>query len=114
MKGPLPPVERMRLFAVPMALDSPVRRREDEEAEVPLSGVRAEFRTALRAEIEAAKRAVAASATALEAGRRMGRLADAVLYVFSAPSAISVASDSPGELIIEGFPPLEAVVVSVE
>jgi AAA domain len=114
MKGPLPPVERMRLFPVPMALDSPVRRREDEEAEVPLSGVRAEFRTALRAEIEAAKRAVAASATALEAGRRMGRHADAVLYVFSAPSAISVASDSPGELIIEGFPPLEAVVVSVE
>jgi AAA domain len=97
-----------------MALDSPVRHREDNEAEVTLSGVGAEFRTALRAEIEAAKRAVAASAIALEAGRRMRRLADAWQYVFSAPSAISVASDSPGELIIEGFPPVQAVVVSVE
>jgi hypothetical protein len=97
-----------------MALDSPVRRREDKEAEIPLSGVRAEFRTALRAEIEAANRAVATPVTPLEAGRKMGRLADVFQYVFSATSAISVPSDSPGELIIEGLSPLEAVVISVE
>jgi AAA domain len=97
-----------------MALDSPVQRHEDKEAEVPLSGVRAEFRTALRAEIEAAKRAVAPSVIPLEAGRRMGRLAGVVQYVFSTAAAISVPSDSPGELVVEGLPPVDAVVVSVE
>ena len=97
-----------------MALDSPVRRLEDDDAKIPLSGVRAEFRTALRAEIEAAEQRSARSTTVLEAGRRLGRIADAVQYVFAAPSAISVPSDSPGELLIEGLPPLKAVVVCVE
>jgi hypothetical protein len=36
-----------------IAGDSLVHRDEDRQAEIPLSGVRAEFRTALRAEIEA-------------------------------------------------------------
>jgi hypothetical protein len=97
-----------------MASDSPVRRCEDGEAEIPLSGVPAEFRTALRAEIEAAKRVVVPSAIPLEAGRRMGRLAGVVQYVFSATAAISVPSDSPGELVVEGLTPMKAVVVSVE
>jgi hypothetical protein len=98
-----------------MASDSPVRHCEkDADAEIPLSGVRAEFRAALRAEIEAAKGAVATSVIPLETGRKMGRLADAFQYVFSATSAISVPSDSPGELMIEELPPLRAVVVSVE
>ena len=97
-----------------MDLDLPVGRHEDHDAEVPPSGVRAEFRAALRAEIEAVQRGVAMSATALEAGRRIGRVADAVQYVFSATSAISVPSDAPAELIIEGLSPLPAVVISVE
>lgn len=97
-----------------MALDSSARRLEDDDASVPLSGVRAEFRTALRAEIEAAEQGSARSTTVLEAGRRLGRIADAVQYAFAAPSAISVPSDSPVELLIEGLPPLKAEVVSVE
>jgi hypothetical protein len=98
-----------------MASDSPVRHCEkDADAEIPLSGVRAEFRAALRAEIEAAKGAVATSVIPLEAGRKVGRLADAFQYVFSATSAIGVPSDSPGELMIDELPPLGAVVVSVE
>ena len=97
-----------------MGVDLPLRRDEDKNAEIALSGVRAEFRAALGAEIEAVQRGVAVSATALEAGRRIGRVADAVQYVFSATSVISVPSDAPGELIIEGRSPLPAVVISVE
>jgi hypothetical protein len=97
-----------------MALDWPLRRSEDDDAVIPRSDVRAEFRAALRAEIEAAERAIAASAIDLHAGRRVGRLADAVQYLFSAALAVSVPSDTPGELIVEGRPPLGAVVVSVE
>jgi hypothetical protein len=49
-----------------MALDWPLPPREDEEAVIPLSGVPAEFRTALLGEIEAAERAAPRSAIALE------------------------------------------------
>jgi AAA domain len=97
-----------------MALDSPARRREGKEAEISLPGVRAEFRTALRAELEAAKRAAATSAITLVDGRKIGRFADAFQYVFGAKSAIGAASDSPGELSIGGLPPVEAVVIAVE
>ena len=97
-----------------MALDWPISRYEDDEAVVGLSGVRAEFRTALQAEIEAGERAIATTAVALQAGRRIGRLAGAVQYVFDATLAIIVPGDTPGELIVEGVPPLPAAVVSVE
>jgi hypothetical protein len=99
-----------------MALQSPVPGSEDQQAETPLSGVRAEFRTALRAEIEAAKRAAATSAIPLVGGRKIGRLADTFQYVFgaSAKSVINVPAGHPGELVIGGPAPVEAVVVSVE
>jgi hypothetical protein len=96
-----------------MALDSPVRR-EEKEAEIPLSGVSAEFCTALRAEIEAARGAAATAAIPLVDGRRMGRLAHAFQYVFGAEAAMNASSDSPGELSIGGLPPVGAVVVAVE
>jgi hypothetical protein len=83
-----------------MALDSSGRRREDKETEVPLSGVRAEFRTALRAEIEASEGAAATSAIPLVDGRKIGRLADAFQYVFGAEAAIAAPGDCPGELSI--------------
>lgn len=97
-----------------MALDSPARRREDKEAQVPLSGVRAEFRTALRAEIEAAERAAAAAAIPLVDGRKIGRFADAFQYAFGAEAAINAAGDCAGELSVAGLPPVEAVVIAVE
>src|SRR5947208_1500491 len=91
------------------------RRSNDEpDVEVVLTGVRAEFRAALREEIEAAKRAAASSAIPLVDGGKIGRLADAFQYVFSATSALNVPSDSPGELQIEGRKPVEALVISVE
>jgi hypothetical protein len=97
-----------------MARDSPVRRREDKEAEVPLSGVRGEFRAALRAEIEAAERAAATAAIQLSDGRKIGRLADAFQYAFRAEAAINAPGDCAAELSIGGRPPVEAVVIAVE
>jgi hypothetical protein len=97
-----------------MALDSPVRRREGEEAEVPLSGMRGEFRAALRAEIEAAERTAATAAIRLLDGRKIGRLADAFQYAFAAEAAINAAGDCAAELSIGGRPPVEAVVIAVE
>jgi hypothetical protein len=97
-----------------MALDSSGRRHEDKETEIPLSGVRAEFRTALRAEIEASEGAAATSAIPLADGRKIGRLADAFQYVFGAEPAITAPGDCPGELSIGGRPPVEAVVIAVE
>ena len=97
-----------------MDADLPPRHHEYKDGESLLAGVRAELRAALLAEIEAVQRGAVISTTALEAGRRTGRVADAVQYVFSATSAISVASDTLGELIIEGRSPLPAVVISVE
>jgi hypothetical protein len=96
-----------------MALDSPLRR-EDKEAEIPLSGVRAEFRTALRAEIDAATRAAATAAIPLADGRKIGRLADAFQYAFGAEAAINAPGDCAGELSIAGLPPVEAVVIAVD
>jgi hypothetical protein len=105
---------RATLSVSAMALESHVRRREDKEAEVPLSGVRAEFRTALCAEMEAARRAAATPPIPLVNGRKIGGLADAFQYVFGAEAAITAPGDSPGVLRIGGLPPLDAVVIAVE
>jgi hypothetical protein len=94
-----------------MAPDSPIRRREGEEAEVPLSGMREEFRAALRAEIEAAERTAATAAIPLADGRKIGRLADAFQNAFGAEAAINAAGDCAAELSIGGRPPVEAVVL---
>jgi AAA domain len=96
-----------------MTLDSP-GRREDKEAEIPLSGVRAEFRAALRAEIAAAEGAAATAAIPLGDGRKIGGLADAFQYVFGAEAATDAPSDYAGELSVAGLPPAEAVVIAVE
>lgn len=90
------------------------RRPSELPEQVPLSGVRAEFRAALSEEIEAAKRAAASSTIALVDGRKIARLADAFQYVFSAISSLNVPSDAPGELLVSGREPLEVIVISVE
>jgi hypothetical protein len=89
-------------------------RQSDEEPPVPLTGVRAEFRTALEAEIEAAKRTAANSAIPVVSGRRLDARAQSYQYLFSAVSILNVPSDSPAELLIEGRDPIDAIVVSVE
>jgi DNA-binding CsgD family transcriptional regulator len=86
----------------------------DREAQVPLNGVRAEFRTALEAEIDAATRTAASGAIQLVNGRRLEGRASSFQYVFSAVSILNVPSDSPAELLVEGRDALEAIVISVE
>jgi hypothetical protein len=81
-------------------------------AAAPL-GVRAEFRMALGAEIAARERRGVTSTIVLEEGRKLGRIADAFEYTFTASSSIHVASDCPGELLIVGRGPLRADVLTV-
>src|SRR3954469_21802581 len=75
-------------------------------AEIPLSGELAEFRTALREEIEAARRAASSSAVPLVNGRRIGQGAFGHQYLFIAESALNVPDGAPGDLIVPDQPPL--------
>src|SRR4051812_32284606 len=83
-------------------------------AEIPLSGELAEFRTALREEIEAARRAASSSAVPLVNGRRIGQGAFGHQYLFIAESALNVPDGAPGDLIVPDQLPLEAIVISVD
>ena len=91
-----------------------VERPADEE--VALTGVLAEFRTALREEIEAARRSAAASGIHLLDGRRLGEAAGSIQYVFRVESALNLPDDSPGDLHVPGRPgrPLETTIVAVD
>lgn len=82
--------------------------------EVPLSGVLAEFRTALREEIEAARRAASSAAVALVNGRRVGERALGHQYLFLAESTLNLPDGAPGDLIVPDRPPLEATVISID
>jgi hypothetical protein len=84
--------------------------------EVPLSGVLEEFRTALREEIEAARRSAAATGVQLLDGRRLGQSARSVQYTFRVESALNLPDDSPGDLHVPGRPgrPLETTIVAID
>jgi DivIVA domain-containing protein len=75
----LPRMAHMQRCWSAMALDSPLRR-EDKVAEITLSGVRAELRTALRARVEAAKWAAATPAVPFVGAPKLGRIADSFWY----------------------------------
>jgi len=82
---------------------------------VPLTGMLAEFRTALEQEIEAAKRNLANSAVSLLNGKRVAQIAGSHQYVFSVESPLNVPADTPGDLIVPGREePIPATVVTVE
>lgn len=84
------------------------------EQEVPLFGVLAEFRTALREEIEAARKAASSSAVPLVNGRRIGESALGHQYLFIAESALNLPDGAPGDLVIPDRAPLEATVISID
>ena len=86
------------------------------EQEVALSGVLDEFRTALREEIDAARRSAAASGIHLLDGRRLGQAAGSTQYAFRVESALNLPDDSPGDLHVPGRTgrPLETTVVAVD
>jgi AAA domain len=91
-----------------------VDQRPDQE--VALSGVLEEFRTALREEIDAARRSAASSGVRLLDGRRVGRAGGSTQYTFRVESALNLPDDSPGDLHVPGHAgrPLETTVVAVD
>jgi hypothetical protein len=86
------------------------------DQEIVLSVVLEEFRTALREEIEAARRSAASSGVRLLDGRRVGGAGGSTQYAFRVESALNLPDDSPGDLHVPGRPgrPLETTVVAID
>jgi hypothetical protein len=82
--------------------------------EVPLIGMLAEFRIALRAEIEAARRNAASTAVPLMSGRLIARVGGSFQYAFKVESLLELPADSPADLVVPGRERLEATLVSFE
>lgn len=82
--------------------------------EIILSGMLAEFRTALLQEIDAAKRSASSSAVPLINGKRIAQIGGSYQYVFDIESALNLPGDVPGDLLVPGHSPLEVVVISIE
>jgi hypothetical protein len=82
--------------------------------EVPLTGSRSEFRTALREEIDAARRNASSSAIPLENGRRIAQVGSSFQYLFDIQNVISLPGDVPGDLVVPGGGQFEVTVVSIE
>jgi DNA-binding CsgD family transcriptional regulator len=93
-----------------------VARNQRNEAadEVTLHGELAEFRIALREEIEAARRATSSSAVSLVNGRRIGRVGFGHQYLFTIESALNLPDGAPGDLLIAERQPAEATVISID
>jgi len=67
---------------------------------------------ALEQEIEAAKRQASGSAVPLTNGKRIAQIAGGFQYAFDIENLLNLPGDSPGDLHVEGHPPLEVSVVS--
>ena len=85
-----------------------------DEQEVPLEGRLAEFRSALREEIEAARRSESSSAIALINGRRIAQIGGSYQYAFDLENPLNLPGDAPGDLYVHGHPPQEVCVISVD
>ncbi|MDD5529326.1 MAG: AAA domain-containing protein, partial [bacterium] len=83
------------------------------QEEVPLTGILSEFRTALREEIEAARRNESSSAVSLINGRRIAQVGGNYQYLFDLENVLNVPGDMPGDLYVEGHAPLNVTIVSV-
>jgi len=84
------------------------------EEQVPLTGVLAEFRTALLQEIEYVRRHGSQEALPLANGRRIAKIGAGYQYVFSVEGPVNLPGDTPGDLVLADRPPLPATVVSIE
>lgn len=74
-----------------------------------------EFRDALRAEIEVARRNAVNTAVPLVSGRRIARVGGSFQYAFKVESLLELPDDSPADLVVPGMGgPIEATIVSVE
>jgi len=82
--------------------------------EVFLTGVLDEFRTALRMEIDAARRHESTSAVCLINGRRIAQVGSNYQYVFDIENALNLPGDAPGDLYVPGHPPFDVIIISVD
>jgi len=85
-----------------------------EREEVVLTGILAEFRTALLQEIDAANRNASGSSVPLINGKRIAQVGGGYQYIFDIESALNLPGDTPGELIVSGRSPLEVIVISID
>ena len=76
-----------------------------DQQEIPLSGRLGEFRTALREEIEAARRNESSSAIGLINGRRIAQIGGSYQYAFDVENLLNLPGDAPGDLYLQGYPP---------
>lgn len=72
-----------------------------------------EFRIALLQEIDAIKRSASSSAVPLVNGRRVAQLGKCHQYAFEIENALNLPGDTPGDLHVPGYRPIEVVIVSV-
>ena len=92
----------------------PARVQDASSHDVALSGDLSEFREALLAEIEAARKQSSANAVPLSNGQRIGRLGTTDQYRFSIESFLNMPGEMPGDLILPGHPPVPATVIGIE
>ena len=84
------------------------------QGEVALAGVLAEFREALRAEIDAARRQQPSESVQLVNGRRIAQMGAGYQYEFLLETILNLPSDAPGDLHVRGRPPMEVTVIAIE
>jgi hypothetical protein len=90
------------------------RQRRESQPEKPLPPLLAQFRTALREEIEAARRTASSAAVELVSGRRVGSHGGSWQYQFLVESPLNLPDDSPADLLVPGQQGrIEATIVSV-
>ena len=91
-----------------------IRPESAEREEISLTGYLAEFRTALREEIDAARHSAFSGAVSLLSGRRIAQVGGNYQYVFDIENALNLPGDMPGDLYVPGQRPLDVTVISVE
>lgn len=84
------------------------------DTQKPLPPLLDEFRSALRDEIEVAKRNASSSAIPLSNGHKVGEQGNAHQYAFLIDTVLNTPDGAPGNLIVPGRTPIEVTIVSVE
>lgn len=86
---------------------------EHDDNKVSLTGILAEFRTALSEEIDAARRNESSSAVLLINGRRIAQIGGNFQYTFEIENVLSLPGDTPADLYVPNFPCQEVSVVAI-
>jgi len=84
-----------------------------DDDKVPLTGILAEFRTALIDEIDAARRHESSSAVPLVNGRRIAQIGGNFQYTFEIENLLNLPGDTPADLNVPGFSRQEVSVVAI-